>query len=290
MARVYGRPFDRQAQLGRWIRRGTTGLAGGRSEAAAGVVLDQRATARSTAGPNGAPGAPGPDGTARITRGYRMFARLTAGGGPIATFPPSGMVVTGGSTSSGINNDLQFLPRDVRTTGSASIVTVGWVLNIPGLWVLGRGDGSGGFLSTFQFAILSLRPATGSWFVGIRSTTEPGYVLGAGQDPGDTAPFLMHTNAALAIVKTPTVFPSIVGPQICEVRMFSDPFTGGAAVSLETLAAGVSTGRSAAQFSDVVNPPLLSWRPELTVSNGATGGTSSDICVIGYYHEFQPVL
>lgn len=46
---IYGRPFSREAQLNRLLRRGFVGLVGGRSEAAAEVVLDAVSGGQDTA-------------------------------------------------------------------------------------------------------------------------------------------------------------------------------------------------------------------------------------------------
>lgn len=290
MVRVYGRPFDRQAQVSRWIRRGTANLVSGRSEVAAEVVLDNGGRPDRVS----APGVQGPDNTIGISRSFRILRARVNGSGGILSRPFQTWITSGGFVSTPQQfdppNDIGALPRSQRVTLGAANSTAGFVLSGGGRWVLGRGDGSGGFLSAFQFAVPAVT-ATGSWFVGIRSTSEPGYVLGVGQDQGDAAPFFMHTNASPAIVKTPTGLASIAGSQLCEVRLYSNPFGAGAKMSLEVLASGVIA--RAATFdtgSGPVNPPLLSWSAVYSVGNGTAGGTGSSICFIGFFHEFQPVL
>jgi hypothetical protein len=178
-------------------------------------------------------------------------------------------------------------------------------------WRFGRGDGSGGFLTVAQFAIKTL-PATGRWFVGLVNTldtsplpepfsTDNGFgqvptMFGVGQDQGDTVPQFMFSDAGLTLVKSSAGIASLVGNRICEIRLYSDPEgTGNVLMSIETLALGAST--SYATFDTVISPgwdmtnaPFgQDWTFYYWTANG-TGGGQARVSLLGFFHEYQPIL
>lgn len=318
MSDLFRSPSDRTGRAVRWFRRGSAGLVGGRSEAAREVDLLGRARPGGGTGAAGVAGAPGPDGTARLSRGVRLFAR------PFQAFSTVNLVARPRSMSGATKgtqesspivvppvDDLSALPVwNIRNTSAAanqSAYLVHQFGSFENPWRFGRGDGTGGFLTVVQFAIKTLS-ATPTWFVGLSNTLNTGPLpepysglafgetqtqFGVGQAVGDATPQWMYSGPgpSFALVKSPVGISSIVGNQVCELRLFSDPEgSGNVLMSLEVLAAGATA--SFHTFDTVVSPSWDAredWSFFFWVGNGPGGGTSR-VSFLGFFHEYQPIL
>lgn len=288
----YGSPNDYQGQVNRWLRRGTVGLAAGRSEAAAPVKLSGR-RGSSGVGRDGTAGADGLPGVSGLSRGYKMWSRPISG-----TNTPSGYLISISSGSTIVTptlataNDLQAVYRLLNTTAAGANQSRS-MSSLSNLFQLGAGSGRGGFFSVFQFAFTTL-PATRQWFVGMGSgfAGTPSSFLtcaGVGQDSGDTSPQFMHNDAAGTCTKTSSGLANVAVNTIYEARVFASPFSTNVEISIERLSGGtVVAGASYDSGASTNIPTGVVMSAGYYAQNGAGGGVMSQV-FLGFYAELQPL-
>lgn len=302
---IYGSPFDRERQVDRLLRRSRPGLVRGRSESAAPVSLPTgRARSRAVpTGSNGAPGAPGPDGTARLSRGYRMWARpiptnsaATVPGidqvrctltNAASAVPASALIVVPATT------DLNGLPRFVAGPSSTSAGNSGSLITSD-VFIPGSLSSHDGFSIVCQFAFTAVA-STRRWFVGISDgiTGDPSNsnfgILGVGQDAADTAPQFMHSDEfpGTGTTRFTTALPTVAADKIYEVRIYWAPGASSAQISFESFAGGVSSGIAAYDTGASVQVPSAGHSWLIYIGNG-TGGTTNRFAWLGFFAELHP--
>lgn len=281
---VYGRPFDRQAQINRILRRGMPGIAGGRSEAAAPVFRQRLRGIKveeggGLPGPGGAPGQPIVDpfkhgrhllGTVGIGSGSTFGFSTTTGRGTVGTGPVGGDPV-----------DLQ---GDPYTTWSSSTSPGDYgaiTLNAPVVQV-GQGNGRGGFVAVAQFGFRAL-PATGWWFVGFGQGEMIGSDLdstgvnhvGIGQAEADSTPFWDHNDGTVGgATRVPSGMGAITLDRIYEFRMYANPLGSSFEMRVEEFVGRASAG--SVSYTASTNIPLVAGFPfQIVAGNGSGGGTAT---------------
>lgn len=272
----------------------------------------------STTGP---PTQNGPDGSARLSHGYRISVRPLNPNGfftPAKTslsFNAFGTTVTW-NLGFNPNNDTSGIPGALRVpSGTTGARSGGFVATFPsGVEFFSPGAGKG-FLTVFRFSNGgTTNPpfppgATVRWFVGLVDTNITGapplttqtYMLGIGQEAGDIRPSFIHTNTSLSVVKTLTnmpavgsvgAVPSFAQQRIVELRLYSDPAgIGNIILSVEMFAAGVSTYFESLDLGlDFAQAPTGRWRPIFWNANATNTSLFPRMVAHGFYHEFQPII
>lgn len=296
---IYGDPFDREAQVNRWLRRGQSGLIRGRSERAAPVRFARRSSSTPSGGvgPDGGDGLPGANGMSvgwkayeqvgyrfAVSFGLGIGAHYTAGG-VLATNDLNAVPYADSATGAGANSSVSF--RGIRVdTGTAEA----------NLFQVGLGNGRGGFSTISQFAISQV-VATQRWFVGVAAgmgsssnlwTGDPSShinLIGVGQDEGDTSPQFMVNDGSGTATRSSTGLGTIAADTIYEVDVACSPFTTDAVISLTRFSGTVAGTPAVATFA--TNLPAVALSPVFYVNNG-TGGGATRMDLVMFWCEIQP--
>lgn len=302
---IYGRPGNAEERTVRQLRRGLPGLAGGRSESASPVKLDRRRHGRKSVGRgrSGIPGTPGvPLLDDLLNGGHKMWARAQRANSALNPFGMSGFTLRPSAPDLATGASLIAPPitDDLTSVHYASLTNTNTGANVQTAMISldscqpGQGNGRGGFLSVIQFAFLTA-PGSRSWFAGtarteLGTTTNPSdhiQCLGVGQDVGDSQIYFLHNDSSGSCTKTASGLGSVPEGRVIEVRVFWDPLSTAAEISVESLVNAVSTGYALHAASS--NLPTLSMNSHyLVLNSGATGGPVS-IARRSVYFEYQPI-
>lgn len=291
MARIFGAPFNSQARLRRWLGHGAGGLASGMSEAAAPVSLDDKTSGGSGVAAAGAVGPPGTTvGDNRMSRGFKMWALPVPG---VTTPIAYNATWSAGSTSPALavaTNDIDALPR-LRVVTGAGVDAANFVATNIADFVIGQGDGRGGFIMDFRFAFEAVQTAR-RWFVGVWGGASSGTArlnfIGVGQDPGDSVAQLIYADATTETKLSTGI--TILANTVYEARVFSDPFGSGLSITFEEFVGGVSSNFSGVEAVTGAGAPDTTTTPlDAHVEVGAgPGGGANVIVFLGWYAELQP--
>lgn len=263
----YGVPFSRPAQVNRWLRRGTDGLAAGRSEAVAPVSLGRGKKGKGRQGNNGPGGVPGPPAVTDLERPWQGVRRLPPAG---SNFGAGSTLFLSGSTTrpsppdfvsnaapfDAAGADLGTVPYAIweNTNGDTSggAVILSNLLADP--LQVGQGNGRGGFLVVWQWSFITGISGTRFWFAGVTgseffSAGQPSAILndqiniaGVGQF-GDAGPCYKHNDGTGTVTSVSSGLSNVATAKLYEARIFADPQTTSVQMSLESWTAGVSDGR-----------------------------------------------
>lgn len=293
MGNVYGAPFDREAQLERWLRRARPGLVAGRSEAAGSVVFRRRL--RVDPGKVGVPGtggAPGkPVGGNPLIDNHHMWG-LQGFSGPAGfnTFQVQTSGVLTGWPGLASGGDLASVPYFVVTDDPAVSTNVAAAfLNLP-LCQMGQGNGRGGFLCVVQFGFRTAIPAGKKWFAGVGTNVPAGAVnsfVGVGALTAGAAPSFVHSGTGVgSATSVATGTADIAIDTVYEVRVFADPRRTDALIRFERFLHGRSV-----QVVDHVastNLPVDAMQPVVAMWTSPAAG-SCHIAVRYLYLSDQPI-
>lgn len=305
--KIYGTRFDRQAQLNRWLRRGTSGLVSGNSEAAQPVTFSTSTGGQlESAGPDGMPG---------VDRGCKMWTQMP--GSPTFPFPhddsfaiewfgltgpPPGTPWVDPPDQDAViaTSDLGNLPRlldSVTGVNRQQCITTNM------LFQQGHGNGRGGFRAVWRFGFQTLS-STRRWFVGLANPNpssgtstvafDPSTgltnliglnMIGIGQDAADTSPQFMHNDSSGNASKISTGMANIVVDRLYKFSLFADPFGSEFDMSFESFVGGVSTG--SATHHAASNLPVGS-QPAIVMVNAGPNGAATALALATFYAEIQP--
>jgi hypothetical protein len=287
---TFSSPQDGAGRVNRWFRRGSSGLVGGRSEAARQVLLNhRRRESRGLPGADGAAGTPGAEG---LSRGYKIWEtpHLSGSGGQAAAFGTSVDFQTTAYVPILATTDLDALPKAAtRATfaGGFSNYDVG------GMFLqVGNGSGRGGFHMVAQFGT-TLYPAGAWWFVGVHdgSSSLAGQpssfvnLIGVGQDVSDTSPFLMHNDGSGSATRVATGFASIVVGRLYEIELFADPFGTGVDITFRAFSGGLLSGEVSTHASSNLPSGLVT---PFYLAGTSTTSVETAIVRTSMFAELQP--
>lgn len=290
MSFTFGKPSGISDRVGRRLRRGSSGLVGGRSEAARQVRLDQART-NDRSGNAGGPGAPGTPGAEGLSRGMKYWETSNGAG----TFTPEAFGFSIDLQQTGVGPDLATTDLDAFPKQSTRTDNGGLFSNYDAggfIMQLGDGAGRGGFHFVIQFGAI-LYPANSFWLVGV-SDGSPGFtdlpsayvnVIGVGQDRADTQPFLFYNNASGAPTRVATGFASIVPGRLYELELFADPFGTGCDFTFRAFSGGLLAGQFTHHASS--NLPAVLLSPYIGPGSPANLVETS-IARVSVFIELQP--
>lgn len=301
--KLYSTRLDRQAQLNRWLRRGTTGLVSGLSEAPLPVTLGQARTGGrvGAAGANGGAGLPGAAG---MSRGCKMWSGTQRNFAFANTTPESFGIVWGAGfdTAPGggplvviATNDIEAMPRLITRATGVNNQRRNATTSAP--FRLGLGNGRAGFLAVWRFGFPNLA-ATRQWFVGMQTatgtsttTTATGpsvltSMIGVGQDAADTSPQFMHNNASGTATKVSTGLANIVANRLYKLTLFADPFGTEVDLTFQSFVGGVSSGLVTYHAS--ADLPSGTDLAATVLSNAGSVGALTEMAFFSFYAEIQP--